>query len=678
MNKPAVIVAEIIRLLKVYLVLLIWMSAFRTIWFYDLSGVVRRAMGLDDFISLWIASFRFDTVVIFFALLPLALLVLAVCLIKTDWLDKYTAFLRRTMLTYSFFVAISFLIINTFDYFFYTTYGEHFSPVLFGLADDKTSAILVSMWTDYPVIRTLLIWTIAGWIIYRVIKMTVDKPVIVGVTKMRTGVIAVIFFVLYYFTGLRGFSFEPRPLDMRHASVTDNEQLNLIPVNGVFALKNALSKGRENAISTDYNAYLKRYGFRRPEDALKAYKDVSIDAINPGENPFFARTETNEFLQNNPPNVVVVLMESFGTDLFEKHSGTCNLLGELSHQLPYCKVFKNFLSADNVTVNSLENLITGTLFYPLSQSPYQNIKLSTSVVEVFKKAGYETTFVFGGLYTWRNTGGYMKTQGFDRIITQRQLEKKFPGAEKFLWGIHDEYLYAEVLDILKNARKPQFIFVLTVSNHTPYDLPSHYQAFPLEIKSEDYEKMTVSKKVTDRIFKAYQYAAHQAGSFLKQIRSSVLGRHTIVAFTGDHNLHQGFKYDESEYFHRRSVPLILYIPEPYDRFGPIDTEVFGSHKDVFPTLFHLSLSGVSYFDTGTSLLRPGVHFSANRKDFFAGPAGAVKGINRPVYYRWKVRRARRLERTAPDPELNALRQKAKAYLAATGYKILKELDTKEN
>jgi phosphoglycerol transferase MdoB-like AlkP superfamily enzyme len=52
-----------------------------------------------------------------------------------------------------------------------------------------------------------------------------------------------------------------------------------------------------------------------------------------------------------------------------------------------------------------------------------------------------------------------------------------------------------------------------------------------------------------------------------------------------------------------SVPFYLYIPNKLKPNKKIDTnKIVGSHTDILPTLYNLSLSNTNYWATGTDLL----------------------------------------------------------------------------
>ena len=53
-----------------------------------------------------------------------------------------------------------------------------------------------------------------------------------------------------------------------------------------------------------------------------------------------------------------------------------------------------------------------------------------------------------------------------------------------------------------------------------------------------------------------------------------------------------------------SVPFYLYVPQAYRGSAEYHPERAGSHKDILPTLYNLSLSEARYYQTGCNLTAP--------------------------------------------------------------------------
>ncbi|HHB52451.1 MAG TPA: hypothetical protein ENK75_05355, partial [Saprospiraceae bacterium] len=200
---------------------------------------------------------------------------------------------------------------------------------------------------------------------------------------------------------------------------------------------------------------------------------------------------------------------------------------------------------------------------------------------------------------------------------------------------------------------------------------------PIHFPDSLYSKMRMDKELVDKSLRAYQYANTQLGQFIHKIRTSEFGKNTLIVITGDHNLHRGFNYDESESFLAHSVPIIFYIPDKY-KHSPPNTKIFSSHKDIFPSIYPLALSNATYFNTGQNLFTDLDHFSINDFTFAANRYGAVTLGDVTHFYKWTDSTKNHLIRSQKNEYLDILSQKLKAYKAIMGYTIQKELSQKEN
>ncbi len=53
--------------------------------------------------------------------------------------------------------------------------------------------------------------------------------------------------------------------------------------------------------------------------------------------------------------------------------------------------------------------------FAFSQSIYKQTSFKYTPAFLYDKAGYETTFIYGGDLTWRNLGNFVKYQGYQNI-----------------------------------------------------------------------------------------------------------------------------------------------------------------------------------------------------------------------------------------------------------------------
>jgi phosphoglycerol transferase MdoB-like AlkP superfamily enzyme len=241
------------------------------------------------------------------------------------------------------------------------------------------------------------------------------------------------------------------------------------------------------------------------------------------------------------------------------------------------------------------------------------------------------------------------------------------------WGVYDEYLFQHIYDKLsKNDGKPKFIFTMTTTNHPPYSLPADYKPLPLIISPELKKNITGDMKLAQERFKTYQYSNNKLGQFILRIKASPLGKNTIIAVTGDHNFWSVFDYPKERYLDLDGVPFYIYIPESL-KPKSIDTETLGSHLDMMPTLYNLSLSDQQYASLGQDLLDKDIkHIAFNIDGLVMSKDRALRYFvsnGTIAYYVWDPSVKRLLKSAPADEEHAKILKHYKAALAVADYMI---------
>lgn len=292
------------------------------------------------------------------------------------------------------------------------------------------------------------------------------------------------------------------------------------------------------------------------------------------------------------PHIFVNLMESFAYNALEFHNNEFNLLGELERHFKKDYVFERFLSSANGTAPSLFYLYFNSPIV-LTQSKYLKSHLAQNPVEPFVKQGYEVIFLTTGNGSWFSLSSFFDKQNI-RFIDFNQLLKDYPDAQKTAYGILDEYMYYKAYELFSKAEKPLLIIALSTSNHPPY--PDVYESIAKDkLSKEIYEKLP---KNTYENLNNYAYASNEFGKFVSKIKDSKFKDKIIIAATGDHRV-RDLKIDfEKEKAFAYSVPFYLYVPKIYQKNIHYDKYRLASHKDIFPTLYELSLSEASYLSLG--------------------------------------------------------------------------------
>lgn len=618
---------------------------------------------------------RFDISVICYGFLPVVLFCLIALFIPRRFNDSFSSFFAKFIKYYLLLLLISFLSFIIIDYFFYLFFQSHINILFFGVFDDDTVAVLNSVWEDYPIGKIVLTYliVIAG-LLYtaHLVSNSSTKPIQL---RSKTLVLILILFFPLFFVGMRG-STGTFTLRREHTNITDNEFVNSLCYNALYSLKFANSERRDNQIIPDIPRELEIMGYENWNQACNAYREGEGKLF---DNSLHSNTRFNTYLQQNPPNVIFVQMESMSTHYFDMNSKELNLLGDLVDELPNLYYFKNSLSSFNGTIQTLENFLVGTPKTIISQSMYFDTPFSSAITLPFKKKGYDAYFLTGANISWRNIDKMLQQQGFDYIEGRNHLLNIYPDAEEFAWGVHDGYLMDYIMTKLnENSGKPKFIFGLTISNHTPFEVPSSYESYPIMMPDSLKVQIRVDEEIAYANFYSHQYGASMLAKLIKMVRESPYGENTIIAASGDHNIRQVFEYTDEEGFLKRSVPILFYIPEKY-KPKYVDVERLSSHKDIFPTLFNLSLSDASYTYTGDDLFSDAsqYHFAVNDYGFIADSIGAIAyHNNQPYYYTWTQAFSKRKLKVdnINSPHAKYMLEKLRSYTTIRVLQVYKDIN----
>ncbi len=667
------------NLCLLFCISLLFMSLGRVFFALNFGELKTLALFSSDLKKAFFLGLRFDLIPIaYINIIPFILLNLGYFL-PGKFPIKMIRFLNLIFLVFGNYLLLWLLI---FDFGFYSYFQDHLNVLFFGFFEDDTTALLISIYKNYSVVFWFILLSIIHLAIYRFVKFLFspfDFDIKAKTFSWKMPATFVLGLILLAFFG-RG-NFTRLPLSIEDAHISRNDFVNEIALNGALTLNRAIKIRK--TFGKDNFDYIKKYGF---QDWKEAYKELRNEI--PSERDITRalkhKTKENSFLKSRPPHVVLVVMESFGTYWNHADSEKFQLLGDLKDHFQKGILFKNFLPAENGTIGSIVSVATSQVIRPgarfLSESEYMKTSLDSSGQKPFQESGYETHFVYGGKLGWRNLGKFLKIQGYQKLWGADEIKEAMPELNNFSekdlgneWGIFDEYLYSFIDEQLRTATKPQFFFVLTTSNHPPFEYPSSYQAKPIEMTSDFLNGLTVDKDLASKRFLGLQYGNQKMAEFLDRINTSSLNENTIVALTGDHSYWITKGVDQDQEFKRYAVPFYLSIPKEY-RPKDYDSKKFGSHEDIFPTLYHLALSNQTYLKFGEDMFSES-SIAMNSSGIIANVEGA---FHNGKFWKWKDLENQILTPAEINAPLESLKKKAEALIALTDAYLKAEKSRKQS
>ncbi|PCJ00629.1 MAG: hypothetical protein COB15_02330 [Flavobacteriales bacterium] len=596
-----------INLFKIYILGLILMGMLRFVYLlrFGEEGIFENFS--SDLVSAFITGIRFDTQILCYCFALIFLLNFLHFIPK----EKLRKFIVSFSKTYSIIILALLVFIILIDHQFYTYFQTHLNILVYGFLEDDTEAVMASVWSDHPIIRLLFAFAFMFFVIYSVCSNIYSSPK--NIAKQLNVFISTgltILIIGLFGLGIRG-SIGIFPLQVDDSTVSENRFINSLTLNGLFTLEKAIEERSEASKPVYKTDVLKNSGYASVKHLMADYYGLPVDTFTSDNylDYLFETTATDSLLENDPPNVIFILMESFGGYYLNFHSEKLNLFGSLEEHLNDGVLFTNFLSSTQGTIYSLENIVINKNHPIVSNTNRRFESFKSSIAYPYVNAGYNTTFITGGKLGWRNLKDLIPNQYFNESYGKAKILKSNPKATTNTWGVYDEFLFEDIFNQLDN-KTPQMIFALSTSNHTPYELPANYKPYPIEIVDSLKNIIMANNDIAEANFRAYQYANDCLGKFLTKLKASEFGENTIVAVSGDHNSYALFPLHNStmEEKDNHIVPFFLSIPKKYKKHLHINQNRYGSHKDIFPTLINISLSNENYFSLGNNL------FDSNKAD----------------------------------------------------------------
>jgi phosphoglycerol transferase MdoB-like AlkP superfamily enzyme len=588
-----------------------WLAAFRVVLLLSQRDAISPSSTSTDVATVLLNGLRFDGKIAAAAALPSFLASLSCLAIDAE---RIAARLRRIFGTIFVLVTVPLCVV---DLFYFREYHAQFDHFVLGAVYDDLGAVLGTVWKSYPVVPgflAIVVLAAAGVFVMRraIARSWVATEGIPGARRRPVArFLAVLTAIVVYALVLRG-SVTSRPVEERDAAVTRDPVLNELVMNPYASLIYALSDWRELASSAGLHVHLKDgdvgAAARRIAEPgrVPANLDEALRRIAPGPQAFQALVP--------PRHIFFVLMESDDAWTLEERWSSLHLADEMKALGREGILLDQFVSASSGTMSSLAAILTGladagvyTNYQPSASKPYLS-----SIAPVFSRLGYRTRLFYGGYLSWQRVGEFCQAQGFDEVYGAAHMGAWTRTNE---WGVADEELY-DFVERTVSDDVPSFDFILTTSNHPPYDIDVWEEGWPVHEIPQGMEAGFAESGLTLREIGHHAYADLQMGRFVRSAAQRFPS--AVFAVTGDHYSRK-FPGARPTMYERTAVPLLLYGPEALAG-RTLPPGAIGSHHDIAPTLVELAApAGFEYHAMGRSLFDP------RRPGLAIGPLGRVLG-----------------------------------------------------
>ena len=242
--------------------------------------------------------------------------------------------------------------------------------------------------------------------------------------------------------------------------------------------------------------------------------------------------------------------------------------------------FGNTSDAEFVSMTSVYPTLDGQAY-----SVYKN-KTTYGLPKIAKKMGYETLAMHGNTGKFYDREEIYNDFDFDKIY----LGESYDQTDQVTMGLSDKSFFNQSFEFLKEANKTSkkfFALMVTLTTHTPYNLPENLRELPKE-------KNDKTDFVYDYVSCAH-YTDRAMEEFFDKLEKSGILDKTVIVIYGDHHAYtlNNTKNKESmerwlgreiDYDDMMNIPLVIHLPG-YNK--NITRHNIGSQVDLYPTILNL-------------------------------------------------------------------------------------------
>lgn len=303
---------------------------------------------------------------------------------------------------------------------------------------------------------------------------------------------------------------------------------------------------------------------------------------------------TIHILTTDRPNVVLVVLEGWSADLIKSCGGYDSITPHFDEMAQEGVLFTNCYASGSLSDQGMAAVFSAFPSQPKTSiitQPTKYVHLPC-INSVFKKAGYHTSYMFGGQLSYGNIRAYMYYNAFDRILEGKDFDPSIPQGKL---GVADQYLFDRQLQELSHEQQPFFAGMFTQSTHGPFDFPMNEV-----LHWGDKEKPYINSAL---------YADKCIHNFIEEAKKSPWYKNTLFVFVSDHshNSPKKWQFNQKEYRH---IPMLFFGDVIKPEFRGMKYDSIASQTDLASTLLHQLNLESSQFRYSKNLFNPYTTHSA--------------------------------------------------------------------
>ena len=254
---------------------------------------------------------------------------------------------------------------------------------------------------------------------------------------------------------------------------------------------------------------------------------AAFDGLYPNQTEDIADT----LLNTSRPNILIVMMESFGSKFVAEMGGIKDVAPNLSRLIPEGIFWENFYANSFRTDRGTVSLFSGWVSYPtvsLMRLP-DKVGILPSIAHSLRQVGYSTHYLYGGDIKIMGKKGYLVAAGYEELTSDEDFSLSEVNESK--WGVNDSVAACRTFEIIreKPAETPWHMTFQTLSSHEPFEVPYH--------------------RLADKKLNAFAFTDACVGALVDSLRTLPSWDNTLVILLPDHGYLYELTYESPEFFH---------------------------------------------------------------------------------------------------------------------------------
>jgi len=554
------------------------------------SVLLQEPFTTAELTGVFVSAIRFDISVATMLITPLALLAAI-----TEFLgrrgEKIFEHITRIWVSLASVFCIVLILV---DHYFYIYFKDHFNVFFWEFWENLNNSALVidGLGGVLPVWQTISAFALGGGAVLYILKFCVS-PLNASYTITAPPKRAAVWWMSAFVALPVGWraTFEHRPLTLQnfHEVYSQNDLINLLHTNPLFPLIRAHSEYREvqkfadsRRVDEESLSQDLRFASTMIANSTVVTDPKGFSYLNQNVHPTWQK-----YLLKRPKHVVLIVMESYSAWPM-KYGGafgdsmSANMKSLISEGLYFDAHFPS-------SGGTIKNLLSLNYSFAVPRDFYPAMLYHKEAYKNFpgllprqmRQFGFEPHFYYAGLASWHRLYQFVPKIGYEALHSSVEFDPN----RQHKHGSFDDAMFSKVDSHLQNATTPQFLLLMSLTNHPPFNLPPEVANKTLDIPKEIRDRLLGDESQFYDRFRAFQFADQALGQFISDAKKQKYFEETLFVITGDHGFGGAVTYPPQYGWKEDQVPLVFYSPFLLRKeFVSTVRHDFSTHVDIVPTL----------------------------------------------------------------------------------------------